>query len=163
MTELQRQVWRHPATDWAISELTPLLDMLVIRAVFLKFIAMAEEMPQLLTHTCSGIVFTFLKLWIPESYLLTSCTSVIVTAMQVEWKDCQRERERDPPPGTQTHDSVRAQDPQWRWIKCAYWHPNPPSVRLPLDSFPIVESVALSLSHLTGNTAGVGLPASHRT
>lgn len=41
-----------------------------------------------------GVAVIFLLLlvsepWIPESYLFKSCTSVIVTAMQVEWKDCQ--------------------------------------------------------------------------
>lgn len=52
------------------------------------FLALAEKVPQSVTHKWWVIFGLFLTV---ESYLFKSCTSVMVTAMQVEQRDCRRE------------------------------------------------------------------------
>lgn len=93
--------------------------MLVIQAVFLTFIAVVELVPRSLTHTCSGLVFLLLCNRGSQSYLSKSCTSVIVTAMQVEWKDCWRETHH----GLE-HDSSRIHSDVE--MKRTRRHPDPP-------------------------------------
>lgn len=61
--------------------------------------------------------FDWFQLWIPEFDLLKSCTSVTVTAMQVEQKDCRRDtvhRHRH-----EQRLEIQIQERLRGWIYCA--------------------------------------------
>lgn len=76
--------------------------MLLFQALFLDFISVAEKVSESPTgHSGPGVTSVYLD---PRSFnLFMSYASLIVTAMHVEWRECQREQQK------QTHDSEQKQ------------------------------------------------------
>lgn len=127
---LNYKFWRHPATDWAIREPTPLFDLLVTLAVFFLsfFLWLKRRHSQRLTHVVGTVCF-FVNV---DPWLLSLSPVHVLLSLPCKWNGKTAGETRH----WHKHKQrlYKKQDPRWCWSKCAHVHPNLSSVRLPLEA-----------------------------